>query len=231
MSSSTVNRVRFGVPGARRPGPEQTPEVTGGRRRRLGWVWAGAGVVVASAVGFALVAQAVGERTQVLMVARDLPAGTVLKPGDLRITEVAADEGVVPVAGRASVLGRQVRTPLVVGSLLAPEQVATRSGFPPAGFSQMSVPVEPGGAPPDLAQGERVALLPGPAVEVGAEVGEPGEESVSPVVGTVTGVKAAESAGGPRVVTVLVETGAVRRAAQLEHPRVIVLPAEGQEAP
>ncbi|MFF2811834.1 hypothetical protein ACFVT2_32605 [Streptomyces sp. NPDC058000] len=51
------------------------------------------------------------------------------------------------------------------------------------------------------------------------------------VTGTVTGVRAPESAAGPRVVTVLVETGAARWAAQLENPRVVVLPAEGREAP
>ncbi|MGW2055901.1 hypothetical protein ACWCOZ_18620 [Streptomyces sp. NPDC001840] len=57
------------------------------------------------------------------------------------------------------------------------------------------------------------------------------ESAASAVAGTVTGVQVAESADGPRVVTVLVETGAARRAARLERPRVVVLPAEGREAP
>ncbi|MFE6287856.1 SAF domain-containing protein [Streptomyces sp. NPDC057877] len=199
----------------------------GVRRRRLGWVWAGTGAVVASAVGFALVAQAVGEREQVLVLARDVPVGAVLKPGDLRAVEVAADAGVVSVGDRGSVLGRRARVPLVAGALLAPGQVGTRGAFPPKGFSQVALAVEPGGAPPGLARGERVAVLPGPA-GAGAEGGE--EES-SAVVGTVTGVREPKSVGGPRVVTVLVETGAARRAVQFEGPRVVVLPAEGREAP
>ncbi|MER6566329.1 SAF domain-containing protein [Streptomyces sp. NPDC001093] len=202
--------------------------MTGARRRRLGWVWAGTGAVVVSAVGFALVAQAVGEREQVLVLARDVPAGRVLKPADLRAVEVAADAGVVAFADRGTVLGRQAKVPLVAGSLLAPGQVGTSAVFPPRGFSQVALAVEPGGAPPDLARGERVAVLPGPD---GAAAAGDQETAPSAVAGTVTSVREPESAGGPRVVTVLVETGAARRAAQLEHPRVVVLPAEGREAP
>ncbi|WP_256255615.1 SAF domain-containing protein [Streptomyces sp. MUSC 14] len=184
--------------------------------------------MVVSAVGFTLVAQAMGERQQVLVLARDVPAGRVLKSGDLRAVEVAADTGVVRVADRGRVLGRRVKVPLVAGALLAPGQVGTSAVFPPRGFSEVALAVEPGGAPPDLARGERVAVLPGPA---GA--GAVGDEETAPsaVAGTVTGVREPESVGGPRVVTVLVETGAARRAAQLEHPRVVGLPAEGREAP
>ncbi|MEI5009071.1 SAF domain-containing protein [Streptomyces sp. PmtA] len=201
---------------------------TGSRRRRLGWVWAGVGAVVVSAVGFALVAQAVGERDRVLVLAHDVPAGRVLKPGDLRVVEVAADAGVVTLAERGTVLGRRARVPLVAGSLLAPAQVGTSAVFPPKGSSQVALAIEPGGAPPDLARGERVAVVAGPA---GAGAVGDEEKAPSAVAGWVTGVRAPESAGGPRVVTVLVETGAARRAAQLEHPRVVVLPAEGREAP
>ncbi|WP_234384679.1 SAF domain-containing protein [Streptomyces sp. MMG1121] len=184
--------------------------------------------MVVSAVGFTLVAQTMGERAQVLVLARDVPAGQVLKPGDLRVVKVAAETGVVPVTDRARVLGRQARVPLVAGSLLAPGQVGLSAVFPPKGFSQVALAVEPGGAPPDLARGERVAVLPGPA---GTALTGDEEQAASTVAGTVTGVREPESAGGPRVVSVLVETAAARRAAQLEHPRVVVLPAEGREAP
>lgn len=228
MSSSTAKGGGLRVPGARPSGPEQRPVVTGGRRRRLGWVWAGVGAVVVSAVGFALVAQSVGEREQVLMLVRDVPVGQVLEPGDLRVVEVAADMGVVALAERGTVLGRRVKVPLVAGSLLAPDQVSTRAVFPPKGFSQVAFAVDPGGAPPDLTRGEHVAVLPGPA---GAGAMGDEDKATSAVAGTVTGVREPESEGGPRVVTVLVETGAARRAAQLEHPRVVVLPAEGREAP
>ncbi|MBQ0985875.1 flagellar biosynthesis protein FlgA [Streptomyces sp. F63] len=229
MSSSTLKGGGFRVPGTREPGPEQQPTVTGSRRRKLGWVWAGLGAVVVSAVGFALAAQAVGERDQVLVLARDVPVGHVLKPGDVRAVQVAADAGVVPAAERGAVLGRRARVPLVAGSLLAPAQLGPKAAFPPKGFSQVALAVEPGGAPPSLAAGERVAVLPGP--DGTGALPENEEKKAAAVAGTVTGVRQAESAGGPRVVTVLVETAAARRAAQLEHPRVVVLPAQGREAP
>lgn len=216
------------VPGARGSGPEQQPMVTGARRRRLGWVWGGVGAVVVSAIGFTLIAQVVGERDQVLVLDRDVPAGGVLKPGDLRVVEVAADTGVVRLEDRGTVLGRRAKVPLLAGALLAPGQVGSSAAFPAKGFSNVALAVEPGGAPPDLARGERVAVLPGPA---GVEAVTEEEQVPSAVVGTVTGVREPESAGGPRVVTVLVETGSARRAAQLEHPRVVVLPAQGREAP
>ncbi|MEU7488072.1 SAF domain-containing protein [Streptomyces sp. NPDC042319] len=186
--------------------------------------------MLASAVGFALIVSAVGDRTHVLVVAKDVPAGRVLKVGDLRSIEVAAESGVVPVADRAHVLGRRAKVPLAAGSLLASTQLSTRAGFPPSGWSQVALAVDPGGAPPDLAQGERVAVMPGPS---DASTGKNSTEEAPPsaVVGTVTGSKAPDSSGGPRVVTVLMETGAVGRATQMEHPRVVVLPAVGREAP
>jgi hypothetical protein len=188
--------------------------------------------VVVSAVGFTLVAQEVGRRSEVLALVHDVPPGAVLKADDLRVVKVAADSGVVPVSRRAKVLGLLVRTPLVAGSLLAPGQVGAQADFPPTGSSQVALAVEAGGAPPDLSRGERVALLPGPAPEsAGMEVDGTGKAPDPMVVGTVTAVEAPESAGGPRVVTVLVPTGAARRAAGLVSPRVVVLPAQGREAP
>ncbi|MFZ3555842.1 SAF domain-containing protein [Streptomyces sp. BH055] len=188
--------------------------------------------MLVSAVGFTLIAVELGHRTEVLVLSRDVPAGHVLAKADLRSVEVAAEESVVPVADRARIVGQRARVPLVAGSLLSPGQVGERVDFPPVGFSQVSLAVEAGGAPPDLARGERVGVLPGPA-GVGEDVPKDGkgEEGPAAVIGTVTGVKVPESAGAARVVTVLVETGAARRAAQLDHPRVVVLPAQGREAP
>lgn len=227
-STPAPNGSGLRLPGARRSGPDLPPVVPEVPRRKLGWVWAGVGAVVVSAVGFTLVAQGVGERRQVLLLARDVAAGEVMRPNDLRAVGVAADAGVVAFEDRDKVLGRRARVPLVAGALLAPGQVGSESAFPPKGFSQVAFAVEPGGVPPGLARGDRVAVVPGAT----GTVADPREEAVaSAVVGTVTGVRKPESAGGPQVVAALVETGAARRAAQLEHPRVVILPAEGREAP
>ncbi|MFI0818587.1 SAF domain-containing protein [Streptomyces sp. NPDC021098] len=180
-------------------------------------------------MGFVLVASAVGEREKVLVLARDVPAGHVLAAGDLRQVEVASGTGVVLAADRAGVLGRRARVPLVAGSLLAPGQFGGARGFPPRGQSQVAFAIEAGNASPEVVRGDRVAVLEGPDGAAGG--GGEEKEDAAPVVGTVTGARAAESPGGARVVTVLVETGAVRRAAGLVHPRVVVLPAVGREAP
>lgn len=208
------------------------------RRRRPGWVWGGVAAVVVSAVGFTVIVSAVGGRSDVLVLARGVPAGHVLKPGDLRSVKVAAETGVVPIEDRSGAVGKRARVPLVAGSLLAPRQVGGKADFPPKGASQVTVPVEEGGAAPDLARGERVALLPGPSAQgemTDDHAGGGKDEGESPagaaVVGTVSGVKKAKSASASGSVTVLVETAAVRRAASLDHPRVVVLPSEGREAP
>ncbi|WP_432046009.1 SAF domain-containing protein [Streptomyces asiaticus] len=230
MSPSRPRGAGSGLPGARRSDPQQRPvAATGGVRRRPGWVWAGVGTVVVSAVGFVMVASAVGEREKVLVLARDVPVGHVLTADDLRQTEVASGTGVVLAADRARVLGQRAKVPLVGGSLLAPGQFGGARAFPPRGQSEVAFAIEVGNASPEVVRGDRVAVLEGP----GGAAGRSGEEKedVAPVVGTVTAAKTTGTPGGPRVVTVLVETGAVRRAAGLEHPRVVVLPAVGREAP
>ncbi|TMU98230.1 flagellar biosynthesis protein FlgA [Streptomyces sp. DASNCL29] len=229
MSSSRRRGAGSGLSGARRADPGQRPVAgTGGVRRRPGWVWAGVGTVVVSAVGFVWVASAVGEREKVLALARDVPAGHVLAAVDLRQVEVASGTGVVLAVDRTGVLGRRARVPLVAGSLLAPGQFGGARAFPPQGQSQVAFAIEAGNASPEVVRGDRVAVLEGPG---GSADGGEDEKDAGPVVGTVTGVKAAESPSGVRVVTVLVETGAVRRAARLENPRVVVLPSVGREAP
>lgn len=189
-------------------------------------MWGGVGAVLASAVGFTVIAAQLGGRAEVLVLAKDVPAGQVLTAKDLRVVQVAAEAGVVPVEQRGSVLGRRARVPLVAGSLLSMRQVGQWADYPPAGWSQVSLAVETGSAPPDLMEGERVAVLPGPST---ATVSDAESTGPAAVVGTVAGVKGAESAGGVRVVTLLVETGAARRAASFEHPRIVVLPVGGGE--
>lgn len=219
------------LPGARGVGPDRPPAVGASTRRRPGWLWAGLGTVVVSAIGFTLIATNLSGRDEVLMLAKDVPAGHVLTTKDLRTVQAAADAGVVSADDRAVVLGREAKVPLVAGSLLAAGHVGEKSNFPPVGWSQVSLAVETGAAPSDLALGERVGVLPGPSGTAPGKVAADAERPPAAVIGTVTGVKAAESAGAARVVTVLVETGAARRATAMEHPRIVVLSAEGRDAP
>lgn len=172
-----------------------------------------------------------GDRTDVLVVARDVPAGKVLTAKDLRSVKVAADSGVIPVESRDGALGERARVPLVAGTLLSLGMVGRSAVFPPKGSSQVTLAVQPAAGPSDLARGDRIAVLPGPDGEAVAGEQAEGKEPGSAVVGTVTGVRPPETDSGAREVRVLVETAAVRQATAIEHPRVAVLPAQGREAP
>lgn len=230
MSSPPSADTRARVPGGRSAFPEQRVDTTG-RRRRPGWIWGGLGAVLVSAVGFTWIASSVGQREEVLIVARDVAAGSVLTAKDLRSVNVAADSGVIPVESRENALGERARIPLVTGTLLSPTMVGHSADFPPKGRSQVTFAVEAAASPSDLARGDRVAVLPGPdGQDVSAEQAEE-QEQESSVVGTVTGMRAPESASAVREVRVLVDTAAVRVATSIAHPRIVVLPAQGREAP
>ncbi|WP_258015992.1 SAF domain-containing protein [Streptomyces sp. AJS327] len=181
---------------------------------------------------------AASDRAEVLVVARDVPAGKVIGREDLRTVRAAVERGVIPLDRRTEVVGHRARLPLPAGALVAPGMVGGRAAYPPVGMSQVTIGMEAGAGPSNLARGDRVALLPGP--DQGAPSGPPdsGEGEVEapgpdpdPVAGTVTGVREPASTGDAREVRVLVETPAVRRAVSLDRPRVVVLPAVGREMP
>jgi hypothetical protein len=189
-------------------------------------VWGGASLVLASAVAFAVVTSMAGEREAVLAVVADLPAGHVIEARDVREVQVAADAGVVPAGQAETVVGQVATVPLAAGSLLAPGQVGNTAAYPPEGHSEVSFAIATGDAPP-LEQGQRVAVF--DARDEAPPVAEEGDDVV-PVVGTVTGIAADDSTGGgPVVVTMVVESAAAQRAAGVERPRVVVLPAPQAE--
>ncbi|WP_199550347.1 SAF domain-containing protein [Streptomyces sp. N35] len=196
-------------------------------------MWAGLLIVVLSAAGFAMAVAASGQREPVLVVARDVAAGHVFTADDLRSVKVAAD-GIdsVPSGEAARVVGRRAVLPLLAGVLLTRDALGAEAVYPPKGFSEASFPLAAGAAPGTLAAGERVAVLDSAPRSESGDAGKGGSErDMVSVVGTVTGVKEPDTAGGVRVVSVLVETVAGRRAAAIEEPRVLILPAQGREAP
>jgi hypothetical protein len=181
---------------------------------------------VASAVGFAAVMVAAGERQAVLAVVADVPAGHVIEAGDVRQVQVAADAGVVSADQAGSVVGQVAAVPLAAGSLLAPGQVGDAAAYPPAGHSEVSFAVAAGDMPP-LERGQRVAVFDS---AVASSQVESGEDGVTPVVGTVTGMAEGDSSGSPVVVTMVVESVAAQQAAGVERPRVVLLAAADDQS-
>src|SRR5918992_1139372 len=98
----------------------------------------GALLVLAALVGYWSVYSATTERTPVLVAARDLQAGAMLRPADLRTAELAGEAGtlaaLVPERELETVLGRELSTPVSQGAPLARAAVAP-AGDAPAAFT------------------------------------------------------------------------------------------------
>lgn len=95
----------------------------------------------------------------------------------------------------------------------------------------MSFAVEPGAVPAGLVAGQRVAVVTGSGAADGAAAAGGTDYKDSPLVGVVTDVAATEGESVPTVVTLLVDTGAARRAALIDKPRLVVLSPVGREVP
>lgn len=121
---------------------------------------AGALLVVLALIGYLTVYNQTTRRTPVLVAARNLPAGTVLRSADLRSAGLAGDRtvisGLVPAGELAVVLGRRLAAPVAAGLPLARGVLAAATGG--ASAFTVVVPVQHalGGA---LHPGDRVTVL------------------------------------------------------------------------
>ena len=127
------------------------------RRRRLPFVALGGLLVIVCVLGYAFGAVRLGDRIQVLAVARPVAAGQTLAAADLRQVSAAQDSGVqlVPADQVLQVIGRTAVVPLVAGTLLTPSLVGD-AAFPPAGKVAASLALKPGQYPQGLSTGARV---------------------------------------------------------------------------
>ncbi|MBE3204744.1 hypothetical protein IHE48_27980 [Frankia sp. CH37] len=118
-------------------------------------------LVALSVAAFVAVGNERQARRDLLLVARDVPAGQVLTAQDLRAVSVGAAGGVDVVAadGVAAVLGRVAVVPLLAGSLLPAGAVGDGSRVPPEGQALVGASLRAGQFPPGLARGDRVSIL------------------------------------------------------------------------
>ncbi|MFJ5779264.1 SAF domain-containing protein [Streptomyces sp. NPDC093094] len=104
-------------------------------------------------------------RTQVLAVARDVPAGQALTAGDVTVAEVSADAALspLPAAQKDSVVGQRTAVDLRQGGLLLASQLAPGSGLGDD-QEQVGVQVRRGMAPAGtLAPGDKIKAVTTPA--------------------------------------------------------------------
>jgi hypothetical protein len=132
------------------------------RLRRLDLrVVIGLALLLAGVVGTVGVVQRTGQRTPVLVMAGDVPAGQVTAAQDVRVAELGLAPGVavLGVRDRGRVVGRVASVPLAAGQVLGPAAVAEG---PPlaAGQVLMSVAVAPEhAAAGTLRAGDQVAVV------------------------------------------------------------------------
>lgn len=164
------------------------------RRRRRSFMVIAAVMVLAGALGFAGLLNALGERSDVLALARDVPAGQKITARDLRVVALPDDPGLKPVAAakKDTIVGRRASAALSEGSLLTARQLTGKAGLRP-GEALVAVEVKRGAAPVDaLRPGATVSLVTRP--KEGEVVGkEPA--ALTEVAGRVVKVGAPSSSG------------------------------------
>ncbi len=195
------------------------------RRRRLPFVTLGGLLVIVCVLGFAYGAARLGDRVQVLAVARPVAAGQAFTTADLRPVSAARDATVrlILASDAQRVIGRSAVVPLLAGTLLTPALVG-EAAFPPAGKVSASVALKPGQYPHGLATGARVLAYvatstTGAGQPVPAPSGSSGGTGAStgaprPIPAVVLGVDLAGDGQGATVITLLLDqTDAPRLAA------------------
>ncbi|GAB1641507.1 SAF domain-containing protein [Krasilnikovia sp. MM14-A1259] len=169
-------------------------------------------LVIVCVLGYAWGAVRLGDRVQVLAVARSVAAGQSITAADLKQVPAAEDPGVqlIPATQAEQVVGRTAVVPLMAGTLLTPSLVG-EAAFPPAGKVSASVALKPGQYPQGLANGSRVAVYVSPTAQGGGN-GQPAPVSSStagsaPVrlQAVVLGVDLAGDGQGGTVITLLLD--------------------------
>ena len=130
------------------------------RRRQVPWIVAGVLLVVGCALAFGVASVRAAQGVQVLAVARSVPAGQVVQPGDLQAVKVTPTAGLDPVraASESSVVGRPATVGLVAGTFLTAADVGALS--PGAHGDVVAAALKAGAYPPSLGAGDVVDLVP-----------------------------------------------------------------------
>ncbi|WP_079148931.1 SAF domain-containing protein [Streptomyces agglomeratus] len=159
------------APSVPRPAAPVRPEVpittTAPVKRERRWSVAALCIVLAvlAGLGAAAAVTSASDRTRVLTIARDVPAGQALTDADLAVAEVSADAALspVPAADKASVVGKRPAVDLRKGGMLTTSQLAAGTGLGDD-EQQVGVQVKRGQAPAGtLAPGDKVLAVTTPA--------------------------------------------------------------------
>ena len=157
VMTETTSTNGKGALSARRQKPAAPSAVQ--RRRQVPWIVAGVLLVVGCALAFGVASVRASHGEDVLALARSVPAGRVVQPGDLRVVKVTPTAGLdpVPAVSESSTVGRPAAVALVAGTLLTPADLGTPSG---GSGDVVAVALKAGAYPPSLGPGGRVDVVP-----------------------------------------------------------------------
>jgi hypothetical protein len=194
------------------PAPSRIARV----RRRVPYLVLGVLLVVLCVAGTVITMVRVADRKPVLSLARPVSVGHLLTSQDLQEVRVAMDSGtdVIPASEKQSVLGQPMAYSLPRGSLLPRSTLGQPQNLPP-GSGIVAVAVKPGQAPPEIAPGMAVSVIP----KSGARLFAPGPWSA-----VVAGVMFADQS---TVVSLRLPIASARQIAEAPSGRLalVVVPA------
>ena len=186
------------------------PRMVRQRRRRPGLIALSVALIAGGGLAGAVLYTASGQRTDVVVVARNVPVGSLITPDDLARASVALDPQVQAVAASQApdLVGQPAAVDLTAGSLLSPAQVTRRSLVGPD-QQVVGVALKPSQLPATpLAPGQKVIVVSTPdtgagAVQGGGAKGTVGE-SPQTLPATVVAVGKPQMATGQVTVDVAV---------------------------
>lgn len=141
------------------PPPTPTsPRRTG--RRNTPLVGVGVVLVVVGALTSAALRSGAAQRIPVLVIARPVAAGAVVRDADLREVELSPAAGVATVSAsrRGTVVGRRAAAPLVAGMVLSDGLLAPGTKLE-AGEALVPLALSAGRVPVEVGPGDRVAVM------------------------------------------------------------------------
>jgi len=207
MAGSVAETFKNGQQAPERARAIVEPRASTRRRRQQPLVVAGVLLVLGCALAFAAASEHVANQQEVLVVTQPLAVGQVLTSADLGTVKVSVGGGLraIPQAEEATVLGRSLSVPLVTGALLNTSEVGATSSVA-SSSDEVAVGLKAGAFPPDLAQGDRVQVVPVSSTDSVSGTGT--VASGSPVTATVVAVEPASAdSGSPTVFSLLVSKG------------------------
>jgi len=130
-------------------------------RRRPSWVLLGAVLVGVAALLGAWVFTATSHRMSVIVAARDVAPGEVIRASDLRVVEMGRSGGVRAIrpSQQSLILGHAARGPVPAGTVLNTGLFTDRDKVIPEDQVVIGAALDLGAAPAGLAAGDRVDVL------------------------------------------------------------------------